>query len=261
MEITIKLLKNHINFKDEEFMSIMSKSNNTNIEIESDKKLRLLTYITLMCEYGLNDFKHLLVNRNLKESFIDYFVYITHNVGEFMKNEGTVVATIKLLTYTYRVKLNEQSSEQRTEMINKMISIALESYRHSNYIYVYNLLVAFKAFFDAINSSVDYIWYLQNMYLRSFEFYEIYNNLITQGDVVPKWFEEALAQIVEFSRCYFKKDEDNDIKVSSIRKMVNLIMAIILNEKISQNYEKLKQFWYLLHMVVKKDFNNVISGK
>jgi hypothetical protein len=259
VELTQKLVK-QINFKDDELKQVLSKSNQ-NIELENDKKMRLLTYVTIMCDNSINEFKQILINRSLKESFIDYFTYITHNISEFMKNEGCVVATIKLLTYTHQIKLNEQSRDQRTEMINKIISFALEYYHQNNYIYVVNLIQAFKDYFGIINSDKDYIWYLQNVYLRSFEFYETYDNYFKSNELVPKQFDEALLSIVQLTSYYFNRDEDNDIKVSSIRKMVNFLMNIIINTKINTSYVKVKPFWFLLHGVIKKDLNNVICGK
>jgi hypothetical protein len=254
VDLSHKLLGG-INFKDEELITVLS---GCGTERDSEKKLKILTYITLMCENGVNEFKQILNNRKLKESFIDYFVYITHNVGDFLKTEGSIIAVIRLITYTHIIKLNEQRVDQRTEMINKIIAAALNFYDNKNSTYVVYLIQAFKAYFEAINSSADYIWYLQNIYLRSFEFYEVYTNKLDSVGTVPeRSLEEALLLIVQLTTEYFGKDEDNDIKVSSIRKMINLVMAIILNPK-TFGYEWLKPFWQLLHKVIHKDLYNVV---
>jgi hypothetical protein len=256
LELTQKVLR-MLNYKDEDLYTVLSKRS---IELEIENKLKVLTYITLMCENSVNEFKHILSNKNLKKSFVDYFIYITQNVNEFTKNEGSIVAIIRLLTYTHKLELNEQSQFQRTEMINKIIAASLNFYDNKNYIFVVYLINAFKAYFDIIFSPSDYIWYLQNLYLRSFEFYEIYTSLIENNEKVPKGLYNALILIVQLTSEYFEKDEDNDIKVSSIRKMTNLLMTIILNPK-EGSFNELKPFWHLMHLVIKRDLNNVICGK
>jgi hypothetical protein len=249
---------------------------------------RFLTYATLAAELNLNK-----INSRQESDDYLYKIYsftlekfgnhINTNTKSLPFDEGIVLALMRLTSYFQRRgKINKQKFEEK-EISQKLLNIGLHFYRPSNYIFASQFLNEFSKIYSFITKELDsqgnyafksldnqtYTNYLQNVYLRSFDFFDHYltslnlNNGVTSN--IPQKVEENLSTIISLIINYYKLDQDNDIKVSSIKQLVSSILTLLSHEKIKNNQNDKnsqirKNLWELLQSVTVKDLNNLICG-
>lgn len=147
----------------------------------------------------------------------------------------------------------------------------LKFYSPENYIYVNQFLKEFGEFYELIGYSSDgkdnkfsenYVNFLQNVYLRSFEFLEKYNNILDkqEEDIDPE-FESTIRQIMRNVNLYYQIDQDNEYKISTMGRMANLTSRLIMNKKVNENYNTTKHLYENLLYMAKKDAKTLILGK
>ena len=91
----------------------------------------------------------------------------------------------------------------------------------------------------------NYIFFLQNIYLRSFEVFEYYNDLLksAESDKIPVNLEEAIILIKDIVNTYLGCDKEKNIKVTTVKRLANnviliflLMTNIILNISVATSY-------------------------
>ncbi len=118
-----------------------------------------------------------------------------------------------------------------------ILASALKFYKPENYVFISYLLANFNKMYAKVGTTEDllekenYIFYLQNVYTRSFEMFEYYNDVLKSGDVVkvPEKLEEAVILIKDLVNTYLSCDKENNIKVNTIKRLANNVSLNLTN--------------------------------
>jgi len=130
-----------------------------------------------------------------------------------------------------------------------VLAAGLKFYKPENYIYINVLLSHFKKMYfsemlekdDFIFHSQNiseilkekimlekdhYLFYLQNIYLRSFEVFEYYNDLLKATDLlqIPEKLEETIQLIKEIVKTYLSTEKNKNYKTSTFKRLANIVI-------------------------------------
>ena len=187
-----------------------------------------LCYFGLYIEFDINKFKN-SVNLNDYASFI--YVLI-NKIGSKINNQGGVLALLKILQNFLFI-----DSESKNHLIlqnNKfdevLLKVGINFYKPLNYPFINEFLKEFQKIFDSIGyktnegrSTESYLNFLENIFLRSFEFFDHYNNLLSGNDPINPKFEETLVSIKDYVIQYLKQEGNDHYIKSSIKKLSKLV--------------------------------------
>ena len=73
----------------------------------------------------------------------------------------------------------------------------------------------------------NYVFFLQNIYLRSFEVFEYYNELLKTDDAkISEKLEEAIFLIKDIVKIYLACNKEKNIKSSTLKRLANIVSKI-----------------------------------
>jgi hypothetical protein len=237
---------------------------------------RFLTYTCLANELDMSGFSKEDIQNRLYDFFsslVDFYSY-SPNISNknFNCDEGVALALLKLSDHFSHKK--GQSFKDSDE--NKILSIGMNFYSPQNPLYVAECLKHLNETFDpSINSNSNkekWANYLQNVYLRSFDFLDHFASLLNLNNGVksniPDKVEDNFDEIISNIKSYYKLDHDADIKVSSIKQLTSSLLDLLNNPNLvnlndSSNYRALRRveaMFSLLKSITEKDLNNIICG-
>lgn len=112
-----------------------------------------------------------------------------------------------------------------------LIAASLKFFTPENYIFIDFLLTLMNKIYslaakpEELIEKEGYIFYLQNVYTRSFEVFEYYNNILNSGDIFtfPEKLEEAVILIKNLVNIYLSCDKEKSIKENTTKKLANIV--------------------------------------
>lgn len=119
------------------------------------------------------------------------------------------------------------------EDIDDFVLVAgLKFYKPENYIYINFLLSHFEKMYAKVGKisemleKENYLFYLQNIYLRSFEVFEYYNDLLKATDLVqiPEKLEETIRLVKEVVKTYLSTEKNKNYKTSTFKRLANIVI-------------------------------------
>ena len=245
------LSNHHVDFIDLELEELIEDKNkvlDTNNFAEFGK---FVTYVSTLLELKGEKFIYSIDNPNVLKEFLDYSLDLySSSLSTSNKNvpcdEGISLGLTKLANNLTKFNLIEKEKFAEAEIDNKLQSIGLYYFNPGNSAFVKEYLKDFKEIYKTVETkdasgeySESYVNYLQNIYLRSFDFLEHHNNLLTNVDNVNKEVlnksEENMKEIIKEMVEYYKIDQDQDIKVSTTKNLVSQCLALLSNEKNSSS--------------------------
>jgi hypothetical protein len=238
---------------------------------DDDKLVRFLTYLALSSDL---DTKRISNKTNLAGAFIKLINHYINNDKTLLKEDGAIIALIKLYN-SILTNFGKDGDDLRNNSYaqDKFMAHGLAHYKPINFLFVKQYLKDFQEYFtnvgykkedtsdlNRVRFSEDYIYFLQNIYLRSFEFLEYYQNLLNKGKI-PSEFQQTLNEIMKYVSTYYNIDQDSEYKNPSVKRITGLCVDLLADENVSKNFENAKPFWDVLHNIFKKDEDNMIIGK
>ena len=236
-------LISHINYQDDRLLDNLkffgTNNENNDNELSSifenfDNVTLFLCYFGLYTEFDINKWKN-ATNFKDYSSFINVLI---NKIAPNIKNEGGVLAVFKILQNF----LNIDPDSKNYLIINHnkfdeiLLKVGLNFYKPTNYQFINKFLKDFQRIYDGIGIKTNegkltesYLNFLENIYLRSFEVFDQYNNLLNGIDPIDPKYEETVLTIVEYVTLYLKQEGNDNLIKSSIKKLskhVNFIIKI-----------------------------------
>jgi hypothetical protein len=242
---------------------------------DDDKLVRFLTYLALNSDL---DTKRISNKTNLGGAFVKLINHYINNDKTLLKEDGSIIALIKLYN-SILTNFGKDVDDLRNNSYaqDKFMAHGLTHYNPENFLFVKQYLKDFQEYFtnvgykkedtsdlNRVRFSEDYIYFLQNIYLRSFEFLEYYQNILNKGkdkDKVFYEFQQTLNEIMKYVSTYYNIDQDSEYKNPTVKRITGLCVDLLADEYISKYFDTAKPFWDVLYNIFKKDEDNMIIGK
>ena len=201
--------------KDPELSSVFEKFDNV---------ILFLCYFGLYTEFDINNFKN-KVNFKEYSEFIDVLI---NKIGPIINNEGGIFAMIKIL-HNY-LSFNPESKNHLITNNSKFNEVLLKAgmnfYKPANYTFINQFLRDLQKIFDSVGNMINegkftegYLNFLENIYLRSFEVFDLYELLLNGEDPIDQKFIETIKIVKNYVLLYLKQEGNDSFIKSSIKKL------------------------------------------
>ena len=208
----------------------------------------------------------------IKQSLIAALSTIYQHINELVTDQAGINAFISLLTI---VGQNDERDlkdifDDKT-LFRKLFNLVSKFIVPENMGFINVLLDTFENLFSVKSGSKilnrDYLEYLKNIYLRSFEILDFYYNLVDPTINLKFYTQEfqkelpVLANVIEnLKNCictYWKSECDLDYKLSTLKRLGNTCLKFIGNTNI-KSFAIKKPFWEILYNMTSGDKKNYL---
>lgn len=205
-----------------------------------------------------------------KTSLTAALLAIYNKARSYLISEDSVISFIKLINHIAEVEERNVKSIFDENLTKSLFSIANVHFVPENINAVDSIINVMEELFSHCSGSLilnpNYLDYLKNIYLRSFEIFDYYLSLVSPStkknynavslqSELPR-ISKVIDNIKNYICTYWKIDRDIDYKISTLKRLVTTCLNFIRNEDIT--YNEKKPFWEILQAITKGDMSNSI---